>query len=135
MQRVLKLPRPGYFLGIYASILEQDRRFFEQICECQACNEYYDIDWKLNEVSNSDLRTTGELEQQMFEAFLTARNQYASEYAVTREQCRVLSASNSKKVSLHINIPTYVFENNHEQMKAFICKFKDTYKESEPLFE
>ncbi|KAG9069571.1 hypothetical protein KI688_010475 [Linnemannia hyalina] len=48
-------PELGTFLGIYASIQEQGRRFFEQICEGQACNEYYDIDWKLNKVSNSDL--------------------------------------------------------------------------------
>ncbi|KAG0376333.1 hypothetical protein BGX24_007895 [Mortierella sp. AD032] len=37
------------------------------------------------------------LVQQMFSAFLIAPNQHAPNYAVAREQCLVLSTSNSKK--------------------------------------
>ncbi|KAF9176341.1 hypothetical protein BGZ51_000910, partial [Haplosporangium sp. Z 767] len=74
----------------------------------QACNEYYDIDWTLDEVSDSSSSTIVTLKQQMFAAFLIARNQHAPNYVVTSEQCRVLNASNGKKVSLHIVIPAYV---------------------------
>lgn len=52
------------------------------------------------------------------------RNQHAPEFALDEEHCRVLSASNSKKLSLHIVIPTYVFENNHQHQKAFFLAFQ-----------
>ncbi|KAG0348934.1 hypothetical protein BGZ54_004508, partial [Gamsiella multidivaricata] len=117
---------PSVFLDAYAGVQEAERCFFEQIHEGQACNEYYDIDWTLDEVSDSSSSTIVTLEQQIFAAFLIARNQHAPNYVVAQEQCRVLSASNSKKVSLHIVIPAYVFENNHRHMKAFMLEFQDT---------
>ncbi|KAG0247042.1 hypothetical protein BG011_002155 [Mortierella polycephala] len=113
------------FLDTYASVPEAERCFFEQIREGQTCNEYYDIDWILDEAPDSSSDTIATLEQRVFIAFLVARNQYAPNYAVASEQCRVLSASSSKKVSLHIIIPTYVFEDNHKHMKAFMLEFQN----------
>ncbi|KAF9973332.1 hypothetical protein BGZ73_003444 [Actinomortierella ambigua] len=105
----------------YAGIPSNERCFFEQIREGQACNEYYDIDRTLEQATNeNEIRR---LEQQVFAAFLGVRNQHAPEYALDSAHCRVLSASNDKKVSLHIVIPTYAFENNNKHMKSFIQAF------------
>ncbi|KAF9340698.1 hypothetical protein BGX26_008911, partial [Mortierella sp. AD094] len=92
------------FLEAYAGVPNDKRCFFEQIREGRACNEYYDIDWTLNQAT--DENEIQRLEQQVFAAFLRMRNRHAPEYAVTREQCRISSASNNKKMSLHIVIPT-----------------------------
>ncbi|KAG0285367.1 hypothetical protein BGZ97_007830 [Linnemannia gamsii] len=116
---------PARFLEAYASIPDADRCFFEQIREGQTCNEYYDIEWTLGQVADkSDILRW---EQQMFTAFLNARNQYAPDYPLDTAHCRVLSASKNKKISLHIIIPTYVFENNHQHLNAFFLAFKDTW--------
>ncbi|KAF9549518.1 hypothetical protein EC957_003468 [Mortierella hygrophila] len=116
---------PARFLEAYASVPDADRCFFEQIHEGHACNEYYDIDLTLGQVADkSDILR---LEQQMFIAFLNARNQYAPDYPLDTTHCRVLSASKNKKISLHIVIPTYVFENNNRHMKAFVLAFKDAW--------
>ncbi|KAF9536637.1 hypothetical protein EC957_010258 [Mortierella hygrophila] len=116
---------PARFLEAYASVPDADRCFFEQIREGHACNEYYDIEWTLGQVADkSDILR---LEQQMFTAFLNARNQYAPDYPLDTAHCRVLSASKNKKISLHIIIPTYMFENNNRHMKAFVLSFKDTW--------
>jgi hypothetical protein len=116
---------PSVFLETYVGVPEAERCFFEQIREDQACCEYYDIDWTLDQVSDENMIAT--MEQQVFAAFLNARNQYAPEYALSTQHCRVLSASNSNKVSLHIIIPTYVFENNNRHMKAFMLAFQGTW--------
>ncbi|KAK3837960.1 MAG: origin of replication binding protein-domain-containing protein [Linnemannia elongata] len=110
------------FLKAYDSVPEEERCFFEQIREDKAGKEYYDIDWDL--VSSADDCEIKRLEQQVFAAFLRVRNQHAPEFALDDEHCRVLSSSNDKKVSLHIVIPTYVFENNHQHLKAFILAFQ-----------
>ncbi|KAF8928767.1 hypothetical protein BGZ47_001449, partial [Haplosporangium gracile] len=110
------------FLKAYDSVPEEERCFFEQIREGMACKEHYDIDWNL--VSSADDCEIKRLEQQVFAAFLRVRNQYAPEFALEDEHCRVLSSSNDKKVSLHIVITTYVFENNHQHLKAFILAFQ-----------
>ncbi|KAG0268771.1 hypothetical protein BGZ95_002320 [Linnemannia exigua] len=104
------------------SVLEEERCFFEQIREDKACKEYYDIDWDL--VSSADDCEIKRLEQLVFAAFLRVRNHHAPEFALDDEHCRVLSSSNDKKVSLHIVIPTYVFENNHQHLKAFLLAFQ-----------
>ncbi|KAF9309514.1 hypothetical protein BGZ91_007394, partial [Linnemannia elongata] len=52
------------------------------------------------------------------------RNQHAPEFALDDEHCHILSASNSEKLSLHIAIPTYMFENNHQHLKAFFLAFQ-----------
>ncbi|KAF8923776.1 hypothetical protein BGZ58_002534 [Dissophora ornata] len=117
------------FLEAYEGVPAAERCFFEQICEGQACAEYYDIDWALEPSASAGAaeNTVVEMEQSVFAAFLRVRNQHAPEYAVTEEQCRVLSASSSKKVSLHISVPTIVFENNHRHMKAFMLAFQATW--------
>ncbi|KAK3834994.1 MAG: origin of replication binding protein-domain-containing protein [Linnemannia gamsii] len=121
---------PARFLEAYADVPDAERCFFEQIREGQACNEYYDIDWTLGQVADeSDILR---LEQQVFTAFLNVRNQHAPDYPLDIAHCRVLSASNNKKISLHIVIPTYVFENNNMHMKAFVLAFQDTWKRSAP---
>ncbi|KAF8932655.1 hypothetical protein BGZ47_011263, partial [Haplosporangium gracile] len=102
------------------------RCFFEQIREGKACKEYYDIDWTL--ASSADEGEIKKLEQQVFTAFLRVRNQYAPEFALDNEHCRVLSSSNSEELSLHIVIPTMVFENNNRHMKAFILRFQETWR-------
>ncbi|KAK3809698.1 MAG: origin of replication binding protein-domain-containing protein [Linnemannia elongata] len=114
------------FLKAYDSVPKEERCFFEQIREGRTCKEYYDIDWTL--ASSADECEIKRLEQQVFAAFLRVRNQHAPEFALDDEHCRVLSASNSEKVSLHIVIPTYVFENNNEHMKAFVLAFHDTWR-------
>ncbi|KAK3814855.1 MAG: hypothetical protein JOS17DRAFT_839563 [Linnemannia elongata] len=98
------------FLKMYNDVPNDQRCFFEQIREATDGNEIQ------------------RLELQVFAAFLRMRNQHAPEYALDNEHCRVLSASNDKKVSLHIVIPTYVFENNNEHMKAFILAFQGTWR-------
>ncbi|KAF9090088.1 hypothetical protein BGX29_011678 [Mortierella sp. GBA35] len=113
------------FLKAYDSVPEEERCFFEQIREDKACKEYYDIDWDL--VSSADDCEIKRLEQQVFNAFLNARNQHAPDYPLDTTHCRVLSASKNKKISLHIVIPTYMFENNNRHMKAFVLAFKDTW--------
>ncbi|KAF9137686.1 hypothetical protein BG015_002644 [Linnemannia schmuckeri] len=110
------------FLKAYDSVPEEERCFFEQIREGKACKEYYDIDWTL--ASSADECEIKRLEQQVFAAFLTVRNQHAPEFALDDEHCRILSASNSEKLSLHIVIPTYVFENNHQHLKVFFLAFQ-----------
>ncbi|KAF8930214.1 hypothetical protein BGZ47_000693 [Haplosporangium gracile] len=85
------------FLKAYDSVPEEERCFFEQIREGKAYKEYYDIDWTL--ASSADGCEIKRLEQQVFAAFLT-------------------------KLSLHIVIPTYVFENNHQHLKAFFLAFQ-----------
>ncbi|KAG0286032.1 hypothetical protein BGZ96_009819 [Linnemannia gamsii] len=114
------------FLDVYDSVPEVERCFFEQIREGKACKEYYDIDWTL--ASSADEGEIKKLEQQVFTAFLRVRNQHAPEFALDNEHCRVLSSSNSEKLSLHIVIPTMVFENNNRHMKAFILRFQETWK-------
>ncbi|KAF9900625.1 hypothetical protein EC991_007071, partial [Linnemannia zychae] len=114
------------FLDVYDSVPEEERCFFEQIREGKACKEYYDIDWTL--ASSADEGEIKKLEQQVFTAFLRVRNQHAPEFALDNEHCRVFSSSNSKKLSLHIVIPTMVFENNNLHMKAFILRFQETWK-------
>ncbi|KAG0285950.1 hypothetical protein BGZ98_005275, partial [Dissophora globulifera] len=89
------------FLQAYSGIADKERCFNETIRDGRACAEYYDIDWKLE-----------------------ARNRFAPEYPVLEEQCRVLGASSSSILSLHIIIPQYVFENNNKHMKAFMDNFK-----------
>ncbi|KAF8917507.1 hypothetical protein BGZ58_005110, partial [Dissophora ornata] len=110
------------FLQVYSSIPDEERCFNEIIREGRECAEYYDIDWKQLDKDDKPELCTGqrlaELEQQVFASFLEVRNQFAPYYPVLEEQCRVLSASSGSKVSLHITIPQYVFENNHEHMKA-----------------
>ncbi|KAF9083814.1 hypothetical protein BGX23_011090 [Mortierella sp. AD031] len=117
---------PARFLEAYTVVPDAKRCFFEQIREGQACNEHYDIDWTLNQVADeSDILR---LEQQVFTAFLNVRNQHAPDYPLDTAHCRVLSASNYKKISLHIIIPTYMFENNNRHMKAFVLAFQDTWR-------
>ncbi|KAF8933550.1 hypothetical protein BGZ47_010815 [Haplosporangium gracile] len=91
----------------------------------QACNEYYDIDWTLVQVTDESeiLR----LEQQVFAAFLIARNQHAPDYSLSTQYCRVLSAFKDMKVSLHIIIPTMVFENSYRDMKSFKRPFQSAW--------
>ncbi|KAG0364663.1 hypothetical protein BGX24_004511 [Mortierella sp. AD032] len=48
-------------------------------------------------------------------------------FALDDEHCRVLSSSSNKKGSLHIVIPTYVFENNQHHL-AFILAFQKLWK-------
>ncbi|KAF9544600.1 hypothetical protein EC957_011815 [Mortierella hygrophila] len=110
------------FLKAYDSVPEEERCFFEQIREGKACKEYYDIDWTL--ASSADECEIKRQEQQVFAAFLTVRNQHAPEFALDDEHCRILSASNSEKLSLNIVILTYVFENNHQHLKAFFLAFQ-----------
>ncbi|KAF9899957.1 hypothetical protein EC991_008115 [Linnemannia zychae] len=110
------------FLKAYDSVPEEERCFYEQIRDGKACKEYYDIDWNI--ASSADECEIKRLEQQVFAAFLRVRNQHAPEFALDDEHCRVLSSSNSKKLSLHIVIPTYVFENNHQHLKTFILAFQ-----------
>ncbi|KAG0059607.1 hypothetical protein BGZ90_004404 [Linnemannia elongata] len=113
---------PARFLEAYATIPDTERFFFEQIREGQACNEYYDIDWTLDQVADeSDILR---LEQQVFAVFLRVRKQHAPPEFALDEHCRILSASNSERLSLHIVIPTYVFENNHQNLKAFFLAFQ-----------
>jgi hypothetical protein len=64
----------------------------------------------------------------VFAAFLRVRNQHAPEYALDNEHCRVLSASNDKKVSLHIVIAACVFENNHQHLKAFFLALQEFWR-------
>ncbi|KAI8596262.1 hypothetical protein EDD21DRAFT_422649 [Dissophora ornata] len=106
------------FLTAYNNIAAKDRCFNETIRDGRECVEYYDIDW-----ADSQSEDIAELEQRVFAEFLEARNQFAPEYPVTEDMCRVLTSSSGYKVSLHIIIPQYVFENNSKHMKAFMDKF------------
>jgi hypothetical protein len=116
---------PVIFLEAYAIVPDAERSFFEQIHGGQACKEYYDVDWTLGQVADkSDIFRQ---EQQVSTAFLNARNQYAPDYPLDTAHCRVLSTSKNKKISLHIVIPTHVFENNNRHVKAFVLAFKDTW--------
>ncbi|KAI1316991.1 hypothetical protein EDD11_009149 [Mortierella claussenii] len=93
----------------------------------RACNEYYDIDRTLKQAVNEN--ELQRLEQQrVLVAFLRVRNQHAPEFVLDDEHCRVLSASNSEKLLLHIVIPTYVFENNHQHQKAFSLAFQKFWR-------
>ena len=118
------------FLLADSNISDNDRCSNETIRDGCACCGYYDIVWKLENKDDctdavlGELQPLAELEQQVFASFLEARNLFAPEYPVLEEQCRVLSASSSKKVSLHITIPQYVFEDNNKHMKAFMDNFK-----------
>ncbi|KAF9208403.1 hypothetical protein BGZ49_008891 [Haplosporangium sp. Z 27] len=111
------------FLKAYSKIPDKEKCFNEQIREGYACSEYYDIDWTLKP-SVKDPEEIVQLEQRVFEEFLQQRNQYAPEYPVSKDQCRVLSSSSSTKVSLHIVIPTYTFKNNNQHMLKFMQDFK-----------
>ncbi|KAG0265613.1 hypothetical protein BG011_004404 [Mortierella polycephala] len=113
------------FMEAYAKVPEPERCFFEKIHEGHACNEYYDIDWHIESDEIGEDRI-GLLEQQVFAEFLMARNQYATAYPVTNDQCRILSASSSSKLSLHIVIPTHVFKDNNLHMKASMTAFQHT---------
>ncbi|KAK3823816.1 MAG: hypothetical protein J3R72DRAFT_497082 [Linnemannia gamsii] len=68
------------------------------------------------------------LEQQVFTAFLNVRNQHAPDYPFDTAHCCVLTASNNKKISLRIVIPTYMFENNNRHLNAFVLAFQDTWR-------
>ncbi|KAF9344332.1 hypothetical protein BGX26_004516 [Mortierella sp. AD094] len=111
------------FLKAYSKIPDKGKCFNEQIREGYACSEHYDIDWTLKSPVE-DLEETVQLEQRVFEEFLQQRNQYAPKYPVSEDQCRVLSSSSSSKVSLHIVIPTYTFDNNNQHMLKFMQDFK-----------
>ncbi|KAF8968442.1 hypothetical protein BGZ46_010852 [Entomortierella lignicola] len=111
------------FLKAYSKILDQDKCFNEQIREGQACSEYYDIDWTLKPPVE-DREEIVQLEQRVFEEFLQQRNQYAPEYPVLGDQCQVLNSSSNSKVSLHIIIPIYTFNNNNQHMLKFMQDFK-----------
>ncbi|KAF9536736.1 hypothetical protein EC957_009861 [Mortierella hygrophila] len=113
------------FLKAYDSVPEEERYFFVQIRDGKACKEYYDIDWNLA-YSPDDCEIKRQ-EQQVFNAFLNARNQHAPDYPLDATHCCVLSSSKNKKISLHIVIPTYVFENNRH-MGVFVLAFKDSWK-------
>ncbi|KAF9197306.1 hypothetical protein BGZ49_002314, partial [Haplosporangium sp. Z 27] len=84
------------FLKAYSKIPDQDRCFNEQLGKGHACSEYYDIDWTLKPPVE-DREETVQLEQRVFKEFLQRRNQYAPEYPVSEDQCRVLSSSSSSK--------------------------------------
>ncbi|KAF8953210.1 hypothetical protein BGZ46_003259 [Entomortierella lignicola] len=115
------------FLQAYRSIPDVEKCFNEIIREGRPCAEYYDIDWKLsNGDKSSSEEELMELEQRVFAVFLQARNHFAPEYPVLDKQCRVLSASSDKKLSLHIVIPQYVFQNNNQHMMVFMDSFKTT---------
>ncbi|KAK3846356.1 MAG: origin of replication binding protein-domain-containing protein [Linnemannia gamsii] len=122
-------PDLSAFLLAYGSISDKDRRFNEIIRDGHACAEYYDIDGKLSNSGDegdtmlSMAQRLAEQEQLVLASFLEARNQFAPEYPVSEEQCRILSASSGSKVSLHIVIPQYVFENNSTHMKTFMDNF------------
>ncbi|KAF8962662.1 hypothetical protein BGZ46_001136 [Entomortierella lignicola] len=111
------------FLKAYNRIPDKEKCFNEQIREGTACSEYYDIDWALKSPVE-DPEKIVQLEQRVFEEFLQQRNQHAPEYPVLEDQCRVLSSSSRSKVSLHIVIPTYTFENNNQHMLKFMQDFK-----------
>ncbi|KAF9152564.1 hypothetical protein BGX20_005129, partial [Mortierella sp. AD010] len=113
------------FLKAYSKIPDQDRCFNEQMREGHIYSEYYDIDWTL-ESPIKDLEKTVQLEQRVFEEFLQQRNHYAPEYPVSEDQCRVLSSSSRSKVSRHIVIPTYTFDNNNQHIRKFMQNFKAT---------
>ncbi|KAF9196902.1 hypothetical protein BGZ49_002671 [Haplosporangium sp. Z 27] len=127
------------FLDEYNQLAGRQKCFFEQIREGHPCCEYYDIDWNLplgdtdlvvsNEISppalNMDIDAIAFLEKQVFAEFLTARNQYAPNYPVSPEDCRISTSSTQKKISLHINVPTYTFENNHVHIRTFLIGFFD----------
>ncbi|KAK3811670.1 MAG: hypothetical protein J3R72DRAFT_530179 [Linnemannia gamsii] len=119
------------FLEAYKDIPAVDRCFNEVIREGRDCAEYYDIDWELEA---DDDQTIQDLEIYAFSSFLEARNRFKPEYPVTSEQCRVLSASSRSKVSLHIVIQQYVFDNNDKHMRAFMDSFKTMRggKENDP---
>ncbi|KAG0347074.1 hypothetical protein BGZ54_005036, partial [Gamsiella multidivaricata] len=113
-------------LRAYTNVPDEDKCFTEQIREGRPCSEYYDIDLALDIDNALDSSASGiaSLEQQVFAEFLIARNHFAPNYAVTSEQCRVLSASSRKKLSLHIIIPAYAFKDNNKHMKAFMVQFQ-----------
>ncbi|KAG0287703.1 hypothetical protein BGZ98_004533, partial [Dissophora globulifera] len=111
------------FLQAYADIPDKDRFFGELVRDGHACLEYYDVDWSLESIQD-DTESSEQREQRMFAAFLTARNEFAPQYPVTVDQCRVLSASSGSMVSLHIIIPTYAFKNNNKHMHAFMLDFE-----------
>ncbi|KAF8922966.1 hypothetical protein BGZ58_003531, partial [Dissophora ornata] len=86
------------FLEAYEGVPDDKRCFFEQIREGRACNEYYDIDWDLEQaVDENELQR---LEQRVFAAFLRVRNQHAPDFALDDDHCRVLSASKDKSSKL-----------------------------------
>ncbi|KAF9991803.1 hypothetical protein BGZ79_003953, partial [Entomortierella chlamydospora] len=137
------------FLDVYNKLPTRYRCFFEQIRDGYSCCEYYDIDWKLASTPskgtdlaasdedadpsapNEDTDTIAQLEKRVFSEFLAARNQYAPRYPVTDNQCRVLTSSTHSKISLHIIIPSYTFENNHRHLRMFLLDFFDDIKASQ----
>ncbi|KAF9182558.1 hypothetical protein BGZ51_004678 [Haplosporangium sp. Z 767] len=111
---------PSTFLQAYSKIPDEEQCFNEQIRGARACSENYDIDWCLGAHEADAVQ----LEQCVFEEFLVVRNQYALAYPVTKDQSQALSSSSSSKLSLHIVIPTYVFDDNSKHMLAFMQGFK-----------
>ncbi|GJJ75201.1 hypothetical protein EMPS_07559 [Entomortierella parvispora] len=63
------------FLTAYDSIPEAKRCFYELIREGQACKEYYDIDWELDEPA--DEAELQRREKQLFAAFLCPQPEHA----------------------------------------------------------
>ncbi|KAF8964309.1 hypothetical protein BGZ46_000793 [Entomortierella lignicola] len=114
------------FLAAYSKVPDKDRCFNEQIREGRSCSEYYDIDWTLKPPAK-DSKEIVQHEDRFFKAFLHQRNQYAPQYPVSEDQCRVLSSSSNSKVSLHIIIPTYTFDNNNKHMLKFMQDFKTAW--------
>ncbi|KAF9172169.1 hypothetical protein BGX20_006213 [Mortierella sp. AD010] len=111
------------FLKAYNRIPDNEKCFNEQIRDGTACSEYYDVDWTLIPPVE-DPEKIVQSEQRVFKEFLQQRNRYAPEYPVSEDQCRILSSSSNSKVSLHIVIPTYTFDNNNQHMLKFMQDFK-----------
>ncbi|KAF9910909.1 hypothetical protein BX616_010754 [Lobosporangium transversale] len=97
--------------------------FFEQIRDGTSCWEYYDLEW--------DPSKTEDTEETIFSDFLQQRNAFCLEYEVLASECRILSASNAEKGSMHIILSGsgFKFRDNTCHMKNFMDAFHLMVKE------
>lgn len=107
------------FLNYMKDVPASERFFFEQIRDGRPCWEYYDLEWNPSE--------TEDTEQSIFEEFLEQRNKFCPLYPVSVSECRVLSASSTKKGSMHIILPKsrFKFRDNSYHLKDFVHAFRE----------
>ena len=116
----------GKFLSFYNSLESDKKHFYEIISPDIPVYEYYDLDFKLDESSGSKLDNIS-----LLNWFKDVRKEFISTSNITTlpDDFVVTTASNNKKISLHILNRNVIFKDNsnlkvwYNKLKEFIHQF------------
>jgi hypothetical protein len=126
----------GKFLSMYNSLESDRKHFYEVIPDDIPIYEYYDLDLKIEETQKEGV--TNDILLSWFKAVRKEFIRCTSIISHDNEDFIITTASNNKKISLHILNRAVVFKDKrslkkwYEQLKSFLYSFyeEDPFKHS-----